>query len=306
MNFDKLRAFFMVARYSSLQKGAEELGMSAVDLEALITALEKETKTLLFNRREELWTLTLQGQFLFRKARIILSEIESVRSVLEEKDSFSGNLRIVTTYSLTSLWIGKYIPGFLEQYPDIRLSIYPQDREIDVSLGEGDVAIRPLVPDGQNIVQHYLMTWHVGLYASHAYIKTFGHPKSLDDLDNHRLITLGHEGIKPYKDINWLLTAGKRPDEMPREPYLRINAAQPVIDCALNGLGIASLAKELPIIKQGRLVPVLPEIRGPEVDIFFICPQILANSKKILALKDYLMDRIRQETEMVEFAAYVH
>lgn len=274
--------------------------MAPHDLEALITSLEKETKALLFNRREELWTLTMQGQFLFRKARIVLSEIELVRSVLEEKDAISGNLRIITTYSLTSLWIGKYIPGFLSQYPDIRLSIYPHDREVDVSLGEGDVAIRPLIPDGQNIIQHYLMTWHVGLYASPAYIEKFGHPKSLDDLDKHRLITLGHENIKPYKDVNWILTYGRRPDEMPREPYLRINALQPVIDSTIGGLGISSLAEELPIVKQGRLVRILPEVRGPEVDIFFICPQILANSKKILALKDYLTEKVRQESETKE------
>ena len=65
------------------------------------------------------------------------------------------------------------------------------------------------------------------------------------------------------------------------------------------------MAEELPIVKQGRLVRVLPEVRGPEVDIFFICPQILANSKKILALKEYLTEKVRQESEIRE-SVHIH
>lgn len=307
MNFDKLKAFYLVARHSSLQKGAEELEMESSDVEKLISAFEQEIKTILFNRRQEMWTLTLQGQFLFRKARIILSEIESVRSVLEENDNeeLSGTLKIATTNGLGSLWISHYIKSFLEAHPAIQLAIYPQDRDVDVTLGEADIAIRPLIPDAQNVIQHYMMTWHVGLYASPAYIKKFGEPQSLADLDNHRLITLGYENITPYKDVNWMLTIGRRPDEMPREPYLRIQALQAVIDCALEGIGIASLSRELPIIRQGRLVRVLPEIKGPEVDIFFIYPKFMANSKRILAFRDYLVTQIRQEMDSRD-KQYVH
>ena len=307
MNFDKLKAFYIVARHSSLQKGAEELNLPSSDVENLISTFEKEIKTILFNRRQEMWTLTLQGQFLFRKARIILSEVESVRSVLEENDNeeLSGTLKIVTTSGLGSLWISHYVKGFLEAHPAIQLAVYPQDRDVDVTLGEADIAIRPLIPDAQNVIQHYMMTWHVGLYATPSYIKKFGEPQSLQDLDNHRLITLGYENITPYKDVNWMLTIGRRPDEMPREPYLRIQALQAVIDCALEGIGIASLSRELPIIRQGRLVRVLPEIKGPEVDIFFIYPKFMANSKRILAFRDYLVNQIRQETETKE-KAYIH
>jgi DNA-binding transcriptional LysR family regulator len=307
MDFDKLKAFYIVARHSSLQKGAEELSLSPLETEKLISEFEKETKTILFNRRQEMWTLTLQGQFLFRKARIILSEVESVRSVLEEndRDDLSGTLKIVTTHNLASLWISQYLAGFLEKNPAIRLAIYPQDREVDVTLGEGDIAIRPLIPDGQNLIQHYIMTWHVGLYASPQYFKKFGIPQTVEDLDNHRLIAMGYENIPPYKDINWMLTVGKRPDEMPREPYLRIQALPAVIDCALEGIGIASLSKELPIIKQGRLVRVLPEIKGPEVDIFFIYPKFMANSKRVLAFRNYLVSQIRQDIEIKE-NIYVH
>lgn len=307
MNFDKLKAFYIVARHSSLQKGAEELDVPPTDVDKLISSFEKDIRTILFNRRQEMWTLTLQGQFLFRKARIILSEVESVRCVLEEndKDDLSGTLKIVTTHNLASLWISQYLAGFLEKNPAIQLAVYPQDREIDVTLGEGDIAIRPLIPDGQNLIQHYMMTWHVGLYASPQYLKKLGIPQSLEDLDNHRLITMGYENITPYKDANWMLTIGKRPDEIPREPYLRIQALQAVIDCALEGIGIASLSRELPIIRQGRLVRVLPEIKGPEVDIFFIYPKFMANSKRILAFRDYLVNQIRQEITAKE-KTFIH
>ncbi|UNM05739.1 MAG: LysR family transcriptional regulator [Holosporaceae bacterium] len=301
MNFDKLRYFYIVARNSSLQKGAEELSMAPEKLEAIISEFEREIRNILFNRHQGMWTLTLQGQFLFRKARAILSEVESARSVLEEndKDEISGTLRVMTTNSLASLWIAQHLKDFISKYPSVNFAIYPQDGEVDLSLGESDVCIRPLAPDGQNLIQHYIMTWHVGLYASPEYIKQFGMPKNIRDLDNHRILSLGYESnVAPYKDTNWNLTVGRRPDEMPREPYMRIQSLPAIIDCTLNGIGIAALSKELPIIHQKRLVRVLPEVDGPEVDIFYIYPKFMANSRKVLTFRDHLISRVRQEHEM--------
>lgn len=301
MNFEKLKCFYTVARNSSLTKGAEELKLDPSKVEATISELERELRSILFNRHQGMWTLTFQGQFLFRKTRVILSEIESTRSVLQEndQDELSGPLRVTTTNSLASLWIAPHIKGFLNKYPRVNFAIYPQDGEIDVSLGETDICIRPLIPEGQNLIQHYIMTWHVGLYASQDYIKQFGKPNTLRELDNHRIITLGYESnTVPYKNINWHLSIGKRPDEMPREPYMRIRSLSALIDCTLIGLGISALSKELPIIRQQRLVRVLPEVEGPEVDIFYIYPKFMANSRKVVAFRDHLAESVRRETEI--------
>ena len=50
MNFDKLKYFYIVARNSSLQKGAEELSMAPEKLEAIISEFEREIRNILFNR----------------------------------------------------------------------------------------------------------------------------------------------------------------------------------------------------------------------------------------------------------------
>ena len=308
MNFEKLKYFYIVARNSSVQKGATELDMPPEKLEGIISEFEREIRTILFNRHQGMWTLTLQGQFLFRKARVILAEIEATRNVLEEsdKDDLSGPLRIITTNSLASLWISQHLNGFLTKYPKVNFAIYPQDGDVDVSLGESDVCIRPLAPEGQNLIQHYIMTWHVGLYASPDYLKQFGTPKSLKDLDDHRIITLGYESnVTPYKDVNWHLSIGKRPDEMPREPFLRIRSLPALIDCTLNGIGISALSEELPMIRQRRLIRILPEVNGPEVDIFFIYPKFMANSRKVLAFRDHLITSVKRESELTQ-KALVH
>lgn len=299
MNFDKLKCFYTVAKNSSLTKGAKELSLDPTKLEATISELERELRTILFNRHQGMWTLTFQGQFLFRKTRVILGEIESTRSVLQESDAdeLSGPLRVTTTNSLASLWIAPHIKGFLNKHPKVNFAIYPKDGDVDISLGGSDVCIRPLVPEGQNLIQHYIMTWHVGLYASPEYIKEFGKPTTLRELDNHRIITLGYESnAVPYKDINWHLSIGKRPDEMPREPFMRIRSLSALIDCTLSGIGISALSEELPIIRQQRLVRLLPEVTGPEVDIFYIYPKFMANSRKVITFRDYLADSVRHET----------
>ena len=55
---------------------------------------------------------------------------------------------------------------------------------------EADVAIRLRRPAQPDLIQRRLFTVHFHAYASVDYIKRFGEPKSLEDLDNHRIIML--------------------------------------------------------------------------------------------------------------------
>jgi RND superfamily putative drug exporter len=57
--------------------------------------------------------------------------------------------------------------------------------------------------------QRRLFTVHFHVYASADYVKRFGEPKSLEDLDNHRLVSFGGDQPSYLMSAHWLSTAGR-------------------------------------------------------------------------------------------------
>ena len=55
---------------------------------------------------------------------------------------------------------------------------------------EADVAIRTRKPTQPDLIQRKLFSIGFHAYCSPEYIKRFGTPRTLDDLDAHRIITL--------------------------------------------------------------------------------------------------------------------
>jgi DNA-binding transcriptional LysR family regulator len=43
----------------------------------------------------------------------------------------------------------------------------------------------------------------------------------------------------------------------------------------------------------GNLVELLPELRGPSIDAYFVYPEELQKSKRIVVLRDFLVNEVR-------------
>ncbi len=303
MEIKQVKIFYTIAKNPDLAMAAEILRCSKEEMLDQVHILEKELGTRLFHRDEKKWGLNPQGHTLFKTARAMLIGIETAKSSLLEKKGqpVSGPLRISTTKALTSHWIPRFAVSFKKQYPDVVLEVIPDDRPTDLLSGGFDVAIRTLMPLSPDLIQHYLMTWHVGLYASPKYIRDFGLPTSVEDLDNHRFLALSFEGNEPYREPHWYLTLGKRGRDAPRVPVFKTNDLYALVQTALDGMGIISVSEELDYVQEGRLVRVLPHIKGPEPDIYYICEDYLQDSPKILAFREHLQEGIQEQMKL-----YIH
>lgn len=99
-------------------------------------------------------------------------------------------------------------------------------------------------------------------------------PEVPADLDAHKLIVYGDDVQAPVDDINWLLEEGRDPGN-PREPALRVNSVYGIYRAVRSGLGIAALPYYLSE-ESHNLVEILPEIKGPSIDAFFVYPEELS------------------------------
>jgi DNA-binding transcriptional LysR family regulator len=163
------------------------------------------------------------------------------------------------------------------------------DSELDLAMREADVAIRMHPPKQPDLVQRHLMTlqWHV--CASPEYLKEYGVPHRPDDLDEHKLILFGHHHPS-VPDVNWLAEAGRRPGN-PRRPLLEVNSTQAVLLAIRSGLGIGALP-DFVVAENPDLVRILPDLKGPKVDVYFVYPDELRNSKRVAVFRDFLLARL--------------
>ena len=63
---------------------------------------------------------------------------------------------------------------------------------------------------------------------------------------------------------------------------------------AASGLGIASLPDYMSEFAND-LVPVLTQMEGPAFDIYFVYPDELRNSQRIMVFRDFLIHRIASD-----------
>jgi DNA-binding transcriptional LysR family regulator len=293
MDWDKLRVFHTVAEAGSFTHAGDLLNLSQSAVSRQISALEESLRLPLFHRHARGLILTEQGELLYRAAHEVFGKLAMVEAQLtESKDRPRGPLKITTMVSFGATWLAPRIHEFLEIYPEIEVHLLLDDRELDLSLRQADVAIRFAPPRQADLVQRHLMTVHIHAYASGAYIKKYGMPQDPADLDNHRIITYGDMGRSPVPEADWLLRVGVS-GRGKRRPTLIINNVYAIKNAVLSGAGIGALPNVM-AYGDDNLVQILPNIENPEFDAYFVYAEELRASKRIGVFRDFLLRKIAE------------
>lgn len=292
LDWDKLRIFHATAEAGSFTHAAQTLHLSQSAISRQVNALEQDVGVPLFQRHARGLILTEQGEVLYRTAHDILMQLDRVRSKLaESREKPSGNLRVTTTFGMGSGWLVSRLPEFIDLYPDINMQLRLDDDELDLTMRHADCAIRLRQPQQPDLIQRRLFTVHMHVYASASYLARYGKPKTLEELDNHRIISFG-EPVPPYlAGLNWLETAG-RPDNSTRAPTLQINNVISIKRAVARNLGIAVLPDY--IVDNEQLITLFPSLTNiPTFDTFFCYPEALKNSAKLHAFRDFIFNKAR-------------
>ena len=156
---------------------------------------------------------------------------------------------------------------------------------------EADVAIRMHPPRQPDLVQRHLRTLSWITVASPAYLEAHGVPQRPEDLDNHKLVLFG-DYRPPVAEMNWLAEAGRRAGS-PRRSLLEVNSLHAMAVAIRAGVGIGALPDWMTDELDG-LTRLLPDLKPPKVDVFFVYPEELRNSKRVAVFRDYLLGRLQE------------
>ena len=296
MDWDKLKVFHAAAEAGSFTHAGEQLGLSQSAVSRQVSALEQELSVSLFHRHARGLILTEQGELLYRTAHEVFMKLEAARTKLtDSRERPNGDLRVTTTPGLGVHWLTPRLGEFLELYPDIHIKLLVTEEELDLSMREADVGIRMRQPAQPDVIQRKLFSVHFHAFASPDYLKRFGTPKSLADLDNHRILLLDGGPVPPYlqQNRNWLAEVG-RTGKSPRTPLFIINNILGLMKACECSMGIALLPDYL--VEDAGLVQLFGEGDSIALDSYFVYPEELKSVARVQVFRDFLVANAQRWT----------
>ncbi len=292
LDWDKLRIFYNVATAKSFTRAGEAMNLSQSAISRQISTLEESLQVTLFHRHARGLTLSEQGEILFRAAGEILTRLSAAENALmESKERPRGPLKITAPVAIGTTWLTPHMREFCDLYPEITPTLLVDDRELDLTMREADVAIRLWSAKHPDLVQKKLATLGNSLYASNEYLRAYGIPKKPGDLANHKIISFGEDPRQPFAEVNWILSAGLEKGAENRRAHININSLYGMLKACQTGFGIAGLPDYIVKNAPG-LSRVLPELSGPTTDAYFIYSVDLRNSKRVRVFKEFLLEKL--------------
>lgn len=293
MDWDKLRIFQAAADAGSFTHAGEALGLSQSAVSRQVSALEHDLEAPLFHRHARGLILTEQGEMLLRTVRDVMLKLSAVRTRLtDSREKPHGELRVTTTLGIGTNWLSPKLGEFLELYPEMRLNVILTDEELDLGMREADVAIRMREPVQPDLIRRRLFTMHFHAYASTDYLKRHGQPRTLEDLDRHRILGYSGDGSSFLNNINSLPTAGRDPKK-PRDAALTVNNMTALLRAMENGVGIAVLPDYL-VPQESGMVRLLPQADMPELDCYLVYPEEMKSVARVQVFRDFLVSKAQR------------
>jgi DNA-binding transcriptional LysR family regulator len=188
ISWDDLRVFVVVARTLSFRKAATALRTSTSTVMRRVERLERIFEFRLFDRLPDGLGLTDKGRRVYQSAQDMERASHSLRAHLDQDLNLRGVVRCSVTEGLGTAWILPRLAQFSRTHPATIIHLRCAMEVADVMRMEADVAIqleRPSRPDAKSV---RLGRMHIYPFASREYVETYGVPKSLEDLGQHRLI----------------------------------------------------------------------------------------------------------------------
>jgi DNA-binding transcriptional LysR family regulator len=284
----EIELFVQVAETGSLSRAAEALDLSNAAASRHLSALESRLGARLVERNTRRLYLTDTGQAFFSRAKGILVDLKDAESAVNATAlNPTGVLRITASLSFSLHHVAPLLRDYTEAYPNVTVHLEAANRYLDIIDNNIDVAIRTreMEPDSNITIRRLAETRRV-LAASPGYFAQHGVPKTLDDLQHHKMLIYTHannpDELRFTKDGETATITVKG--------VLDANDGQILRVAALDGLGILVQPSYIvhDDIAAGRLVPVLDDWDLPRLTINLAYPSRKHLSAKVRTFIDFM------------------
>ena len=283
LSLDDMAIYAAVVRAGSFTAAARALDQPLSSVSRRVQQLETALGTQLLERTTRSLRVTEAGEVFYLHCQQLVAQAEEAERALQRlKQEPSGHLRMALPFSVDDSWATAVLSGFLAKYPKISVEatlrpsgVDPDDETMDVvfSFGARPETHHPVIPLG---------TPHIGLFASPRYLQRAGVPQSPADLSQHEMVRLTTLPMEVYSPpllqgltLNYRVTTNE--------------LLMARLTCA-DGLGITwlPLISCQRFVKQGTLVPLMPELHYP-LPLWLIYRSASRSTPKVALLAEHMM-----------------
>ena len=280
-DWDDFRLLMTVIKTGSFNRAAEALGLTQPTVSRRIATLEDAMGARIVDRSSAGATLTREGQLIFDELNIAHAALVRAINQVQSKKAHKEEVKLVVTDGLAAYWLTHFLPKLYELHPELELRIFTANDSTTERHGHHDLSVHFLAPSDPDMIALRLGTLHFMPYASKAYLDTHGHPKSLGDFAQHRLLDY----------VLYLVDKGswvtRLPNGMAQDgTQLFTNSSAVLGEAVRKGAGIALLPTYGSVFEEG----VLPIDVGLQLETpFWLCyRQDAATKSSVRTLVQFL------------------
>lgn len=286
---EDLKVLTMVVRKGSLSGAAREIGVSPAYITKRLQILEATLKTKLLHRTTRSIALTTDGERTYQWALDILGKTEAfIEEFSDDGHKVRGSLNIACAFGLGPIFIAPAISALVSKYPKLNVRFEVFDRPIDLAADGFDIdLVQGEAPPIQHIAKRLTSNIRV-LCASPTYIKQFGIPKTLADLEQHSCLVIRS---RDHPFGVWTLKQGNSYETVKVKGAMSSNNGEAIFKWGLDGFGIMlrSLWKVKDSLDSGALVRILPNYQQ-EAHVWAVYSTRLSTSAKLRVCVEFLAD----------------
>jgi DNA-binding transcriptional LysR family regulator len=286
-----IRIFARVVETGGFGRAAQSLQMPNATVSKWVKTLEDHLGVKLLERNTRSVNVTTDGVAYYERTRPLLAELDDIEATLgRDRASPRGVLRVDSGGSTASGILIPALPEFCARYPDIQVRLSVTDRTADLIAENIDCAIRSTADDPA-LVTHAIGKLRWTTCASPAYLKEHGTPSHPQQIVDH-----GHAVVSYFSASSGLA----QPLRFERNGVtlvldnvrntVMVSESNAHLATALAGLGIVHTLDFMvrPAIERGELVPILPDWRPAQLDVFLAYPPSRRYSTKVRVFADWV------------------
>jgi DNA-binding transcriptional LysR family regulator len=295
-DLDALLVFGKVVETRSLSKAAMLLGMPKSTVSRKLTRLEADLGIKLLRKNTHQFTVTDLGEKIYAHAVNVLAEANGVRALVEgSKQEPQGELRVAIPVFVGVDYASRVGAAFLQHYPRSQLDIRLVDNIADPIKDGFDVVFGTGPLQDSTLIARKVFSLELFLCASPGFVHQL--PQPISDprqLNNVPFIDFGFGGPRKLT----VARDGRRHELVP-PVRARANNFQVCKQYILQGLGVGAMPTQIICtaeLRDGSIVPLLPEWRLEPLDVHMIYPFELSFSTLISAFYETACEIIVENT----------
>ncbi|MGP1667301.1 MAG: LysR substrate-binding domain-containing protein [Rhodanobacter sp.] len=264
-----MKVFVRVAERGSFTQAAADMGLPKATVSVAIQQLEALLGTRLLHRTTRRVEPTQDGMVFLERCRDSLDDIDELQSMFRHDErQLRGRLRVDMPTTAARAFVLPRLPDFLAAHPGIELELSCADRRVDLVREGFDCVLRVgALEDVDNLVAQPLGRFEIGTFASPAYLKQHGEPRTPDELGGHRMVHYAQNFGGTPDGFEYVDAVGVQ--TRPVTGVLTVNNTDSYEAACIAGLGLiqAPLVGMRYLVEAGRVREILAHYRAEPMPV---------------------------------------